>query len=512
MLNKNQETSLYAENYVDPRSVEVSDDGEHRNLIYIYLESMERTYADVESGGAQEVNYIPNLTALAQENISFSDTDGLGGFVATDGAGWTMGAIFSTTSGIPFEFPVGNNDMDQQELFASGLYNLGDFLEDEGYNQEFLCGSKASFAGRKKYMKQHGNYKIFDLGTARKKGYIPEDYYVWWGFEDYRLYDIAKDEITRLAKKDEPFNFTMLTVDTHHIGGYVCELCPTDYEEQTANVIACADRQIGDFIDWLKEQDFYENTTIVITGDHPRMDNYLVDGVAYNDRTVYNCFINSVYDEEPATTERQFTAMDIFPTVLSAMGYQIEGEHLGLGVNLYSGEETLVEKMGIDALNDELMKSSRFYVESFAPELLSLVEDEFDSLCSICFYGSEYNVDEFVTEGAAAPQGIASWIIGDRFGIAAPVEHKDGKVTVRVHVQEVYNSSQSYTALQDDAVIAQGTVTGTQVLEFQADVKDGVCSFTLELPDAVSPNDLDPADADTNKLSLLIKSITINDD
>lgn len=38
-----------------------------KNLIYIYLESMETTYADENNGGAFTENYIPELTKLAQE-------------------------------------------------------------------------------------------------------------------------------------------------------------------------------------------------------------------------------------------------------------------------------------------------------------------------------------------------------------------------------------------------------------------------------------------------------------
>ena len=41
-------------------------------MIYIYLESMETTYADRKNGGAFAVNYIPELTKLAQENEDFS--------------------------------------------------------------------------------------------------------------------------------------------------------------------------------------------------------------------------------------------------------------------------------------------------------------------------------------------------------------------------------------------------------------------------------------------------------
>ena len=68
----------------------------------------------------------------------------------------------------------------------------------------------------------------------------------------------------------------MITVDTHHVGGYVCELCGNEYEEQLANVVACADSQIFEFVEWCKEQEFYKDTIIVIFGDHPRMDTILV--------------------------------------------------------------------------------------------------------------------------------------------------------------------------------------------------------------------------------------------
>lgn len=64
----------------------------------------------------------------------------------------------------------------------------------------------------------------------------------------------------------------LLTVDTHHIGGCICQLCGDEYEDDTANVVACADQQVYEFVEWIKQQDFYENTTIVITGNHPSID------------------------------------------------------------------------------------------------------------------------------------------------------------------------------------------------------------------------------------------------
>lgn len=273
---RNSRTMIYEEYYVYPDDEIIIAPDDKKNLIYIYVESMETTYASVEDGGVQEVNYIPNLTRFAEENISFSNGERLGGWRMTSGNAWTMGSLFSTTAGVPFSFPVEGNSMSERSYFASGVTSLGDILEQQGYVQEFLCGSDGGFAGRSEYFLQHGNYKIFDYYTAIEEGYIPEDYWVFWGYEDQYLYQIAKDELMKLAALDTPFNLTMITVDTHHVGGYVCELCGNEYEEQLANVVACADSQIFEFVEWCKEQEFYKDTIIVIFGDHPRMDTILV--------------------------------------------------------------------------------------------------------------------------------------------------------------------------------------------------------------------------------------------
>lgn len=360
-------TTIYEDRYIDPANVSITAPSQKKNLICIYMESMETSYASKEVGGHQsDYNYIPNLTALAQENLSFSNSELLGGFHTSKGATWTMGSIFATTSGLPFSFPVGENSMGRHGEFASGCTTMGDILQENGYRNVFLCGSNASFGGRRLYYQQHGNYDIYDLFTAREEGYIPEDYKVWWGYEDEILYRIAKDKLTALAQSNQPFNFTMLTVDTHHVDGYLCSLCEDEYESITANVVSCADRQIADFLQWCREQDFYENSVIVIIGDHPRMDNRLVDGLDYYDRTVYNCFLNCDTPARSRVVNREFTTVDLFPTFLSALDFEIEGDQLGFGVNLFSDRDTLSEVMGFQTLDEEFGKYSPFVEDHLA--------------------------------------------------------------------------------------------------------------------------------------------------
>lgn len=361
------ETTLYEDEYVDPRQVAVTAEGPARNLIYIYVESLETTYASEEDGGRQEgVNYMPNLTRLAGEYLSFGDTDGVGGFHCTTGSTWTVGALVSTTCGVPFlQTSLSEEEIIATEEFLPGVKNLGDILEDNGYTQMFLCGSNTRFGRRDTFFQKHGNYRIFGDGTAKKLGYVPKDYSVNWGIEDKVLFDIAREELTGLAAEGKPFNFTMLTTDLHAPKGFDCKWCADTYDTTTARAVDCNDRVVTEFVKWCQRQDFYENTTIVVTGDHPRMDGSLVDGVSYYDRTVYDCFINPAKTWVRDEKSRSFTAMDMFPTILSALGFDIEGDRLGLGTDLFSNTDTLLERKGFDWLNRELGKRSDYYTEQF---------------------------------------------------------------------------------------------------------------------------------------------------
>lgn len=365
-------------NYVDPAEVSISFPEQKRNLIYIFLESMETTYADIEDGGGFDENVIPELTKTAQDNEDFSGEDqAINGAYSMYGTTWTMGAMFGHTSGLPLNISIGSNDMDTQESFFPGAITLGDILQEQGYSQRLLIGSDATFGGRRLYFTEHGNYNIVDYQYVVENGWIPEDYYVWWGYEDAYLFEFAKEQLLDLASQEEPFNLTMLTVDTHFEDGYVCEKCEdTHGDDQYANVMACSSEQIEEFIQWVQEQDFYENTTIVLAGDHLTMDSDFCEDVSYDyERKTYVSYINSAAQPE-MNTSRTYTTFDHFPTTLAALGAQIEGNRLGLGTNLFSTEETLVERYGIDYENQELEKRSELLdrlanINEDSPELLA---------------------------------------------------------------------------------------------------------------------------------------------
>lgn len=359
--------TLYEDEYVSPDSVNISFPEKKRNLIYIFLESMETTFFKKQEGGALKFDVIPELRELAANNINFSQNDTVGGFTPLTGSTWTMGAMVAQTSGIPLCLPIDNyNNGGYYSKFLPGVLTLNDILKENGYYQTLMVGSDATFGGRQKYFTQHGVDKIYDIFTAREDGVVPSDYSVWWGMEDLHLFEYAKQELTKISKSDKPFNFTMLTVDTHHVGGYYCSQCKNEFSEQYENVFACSSKQVAEFVNWIKEQEFYENTTIVICGDHCSMDDEYIKRNVSDDyhRRVYNCIINSPILPQ-SSKNREVDTFDLFPTTLAAIGCKIEGDRLGLGSNLFSNKKTLIERFGIEKTNKLIGMTSSYYENEF---------------------------------------------------------------------------------------------------------------------------------------------------
>ncbi len=363
LRNVGSDEDYIAEHYRDPRDVDIAFPEQKRNLVYIFLESMEITCADVASGGAFEQNVIPELTKLAFEGEMFAGNSGkLNGAFSLPGATWTSGAMFAQTSGLPLKLGVSANSASSLGSFFPDLVALGDILEDEGYRQDLLIGSDAEFGARDLYFTEHGGYEMLDYPYALETGAIPEDYKVFWGYEDEKLFSFARERLDRLAAQGQPFNLTMLTVDTHFEDGYVCELCGDEFgDDQYANVHACSSRQVTDFVRWIQQQDFYANTTIVLCGDHITMDkDFYEDVPADYPRRTYTLVLNAPLAPADASRERLYSTFDLFPTTLAALGASFKGDQLGLGVNLFGTEDTLLEAEGLDDCEQGLSAMSTF--------------------------------------------------------------------------------------------------------------------------------------------------------
>ncbi len=367
---KLQKSSIYEDYYAAPTAENVVFPEDKRNLVYIYLESVENTFTSYENGGNYDTNYIPELTQLAAENINFSHNGGMGGQnVFLSETAYTMGSTVAQTAGVALVTPMGmsKNEMDKYSSFLPGLKTLEDVLHENGYNQLFIRGEDTSFAGYSSYVGKYDNSTIFDHPYAIENGYLPEDYHVHWGFEDAKLFEFVREQTLNLAEQDEPFCITLYTADTHGSEqGYECKQCEYLYDSAYANALDCSSKLTYDYITWLSEQSFFENTTIILYGDHLSELPYTNGFIKDNDyvRTTYNCIINSA--ATPVNEKnRTFCAMDMFPTTLSAIGVEIKGDRLGLGTDLFSSTPTLCEELGADEFVLEIQKRSDYYNENF---------------------------------------------------------------------------------------------------------------------------------------------------
>jgi phosphoglycerol transferase len=349
-------SEFLGETYVVPQHTPLAFPEEKRNLIYIFVESTEVTFTDYDNGGAMSFNAIPELTQLAHDHEDFSgDSPFINGAMVLPGGSWTIAGMFSQTSGLPWNINVPRNAMDQEESFFPEILTLGRILEEQGYYQGLLVGSDAVFGGRELFYTNHGNFTIWDYYYAHDNGLIPYGHRVWWGFEDWRLFDIGREKLLEMAEGDDPFHLTMLTVDTHFPHGWVCEYCPNEFHDQMANVFLCGSRQVYEFVNWIKEQDFFENTTIIVAGDHLTMDRYFAAHVPEDyQRRTFVSVINAPIEVEDPTRMREFSTLDMFPTTLAALGVEIYGNRLGLGTNLFSAVPTLLETYGFEFMANEL--------------------------------------------------------------------------------------------------------------------------------------------------------------
>lgn len=350
-------SKFYEQNYVMPDQVAITFPQDKKNLIVIFAESMETGFMNPYYFGD---NLMPQLTRLADENLNFSDTEGLGGGFQFDGINFTQGGLLGQFCGLPLKVPM----LDREDAFnpKGGLFDkavcLSDILNDAGYEQSFMLGTPADFSDTDGFLKSHGNVRLLDQPhlTGEYESNLKRH------IKDGDIFNFAKDEITRLAQTEKPFAFVVMTMDTHFGTDTFDErFCTPKYapHERLKNVISCGDFQISKFVAWIKQQPFAANTVIAVLADHLMMKgNVWKKG---SDRRVLNIFINSVKQPKNAKN-RQFTALDIFPTLVESLGAAIEGSRLGLGTSLYSDEPTLLEKgLTPQKLERKLSHPSKLY-------------------------------------------------------------------------------------------------------------------------------------------------------
>ncbi|EAX96326.1 hypothetical protein TVAG_148280 [Trichomonas vaginalis G3] len=319
---------------------------------------MDSMYYSKKNGGGMGYSVIPYLEKLAMDknNIHFSNKKSpiIGGIQTTERTSFTTGSVFGAMCGVPY---LGINQEDQQsEEFFNNLSCISELLMDQNYITSATFGSSMYEWGYGRIFETHHFQRITSLRDM-KKGVEGGEY-----IPDHITWEFFINELNDLSKKDNPFFAFMSTIDTHE-PGFSCKLCEkTKIKPDMVKAANCADKQLKKFMEWAKKQEWYQNTVIIIYGDHVSRDWYLnqiANSRGCRKRSVYNVIINSEV-KSGKHDERTFTHYDMMPTVLAAAGVKIKGDRLGIGVNLFSSLETNYEKYG-KRFTDSFSESVHWY-------------------------------------------------------------------------------------------------------------------------------------------------------
>ncbi len=161
-------------------------DNPQLNLVYIYGESLERTYFDNDAFP----NLTPELGRIKAEAIDFSNT------MQLPGTDYTIAGMVASQCGIPLFAPFEGNASASVSSFFPQNICLGDILKNSGYENYFVQGANLRFAGKDVFLKSHGFDHLY--GAEELKTTVADPTYRNdWGFYDDTVLDGDLEKIRR---------------------------------------------------------------------------------------------------------------------------------------------------------------------------------------------------------------------------------------------------------------------------------------------------------------------------
>ncbi len=340
LLNPARKGLSLAQTY-EPVVISTSAD-RPKNLLVVYLESMESTYSEPVFGTA-----FADLNTLSGEGLRIN------GVTQIQDTAWTMAGLVASQCGVPLLSYglIMKNRMKNIETFLPNADCLATQLADRGYQTRFYGGASLNFAGKGKFLSSHGYQKSIGLDeiSPEKRGDVGE-----WGLYDDRLFELAMDELQALSDADAPYLLSILTLGAHFPKGYPAPICYELFEDaaqmdSTLLSVACTGRLTLNFLRTAESRGYLENTVVVLLSDHLSQKNAQTERLNSYDRENFLLVLGP--EIEPGAITKPSAMIDIYPTLLSSIGLSTETDKAGLGVSLLGPEPTLLQTNGLDALN-----------------------------------------------------------------------------------------------------------------------------------------------------------------
>ena len=239
--------------YIRRNSIKAS---KGKNIIVLSLESLEKGYLN------EKLKHLtPNLSKLAEQYTLYDMKQSPAG-------GWTSASMYIAMTGVPAYFGVHGNSVFQSS-HENKLTSLTDVLKKANYDLQY-------FIGRKEFSGIDDMLKMFGFTVKSEKDFQVRYDEVAWGIQDKDLFTEFKKEILRKKGSDTPFALFLSTISTHFPNGVSDKRMDSLLPPQKSRLelmVSATDYLIGDLMDFLKKEEFLDNTVVYIYPDHLLMGN-----------------------------------------------------------------------------------------------------------------------------------------------------------------------------------------------------------------------------------------------
>lgn len=332
-----------------------SDSKSKNNLILLYIESLENTFSNEDVFGRNLNSPLDSKLGISPYKIK-----------QAPGTGWTTAGMIASQCGMPLASFMGNNLRSRAAPIFGNLSCIGDILEMNNYKQAFFVGPDLKFSGMDKFYLNHGFSEAYGKNEIFKSLHKNEFRTGWGGgVNDDILLEIAYEHIKSDLEKQNYFNVTIATTDNHAPDGILSPRCQTEnLTTQLAEVVLCTNKSVAKFIDKLKALDVFENTVLVVMGDHKFMGE-----LGTEERSVYfNYFGSNTKELKPTIFE--LTHFDVFPTLLQlTLGVETNRAHLGH--NIFAKDLSRYKELQEYIFGDSFLIFSEFYRSFWGKKVLS---------------------------------------------------------------------------------------------------------------------------------------------
>ena len=342
--------------YVDPRSVKVSGSG-RKNLLIVYCESIEETFGRKELMGE-------DLLAPLRPYIEEPDMH----IEQMPGADFTIGGIVSSQCGIPLKsvsILSGNLTGWALDRFLPGAMCLGDYLKADGYHNVYYNGSSGVFSGLNKFFLTHGYDEFMGKEEWLDRGFVEADRLNTWAVYDKDIIDLSIARLDELMAEGRRFSFAVSTMDTHE-PGFLSEDCEQKgIARDWPGYVKCSLSQVGRLLEHIRSKGWEKDFVILVMGDHQaRMTKLGEADLKGVDERFVLCSLEGGHLRPMRST---ITHFDLFPSILAALGFTVEGDRLGFGYNVYS-KDVLPPAGYREELKKRVLAQSRLYESLWLPE------------------------------------------------------------------------------------------------------------------------------------------------